>query len=77
VEFTNPVKKEREHKMTIAEVVDAVSQIVSKAFYVHTRGGQMYKFYKDNYDISHRYGMINGISAKDITYINNDREEIG
>jgi|TARA_R110000822_G_scaffold143323_1_gene281570 hypothetical protein len=63
--------------MTISEVVDAVAQIVSSAFYVHTRNGSIYKLYKDNHSISHRYGMINGISAKDITYINNDREEIG
>jgi len=63
--------------MTISEVVDAVAQIVSSAFYVHTTDGELFKLYKDNYSINHRYGMLNGILASQIAYINNDREEIG
>ena len=63
--------------MTIAEVHQAVSQIISKAFYVHTTNGSIFKLYKDNHDISYRYKMLNGIPAHQIKYINNDREEIG
>ena len=63
--------------MTIAEVHQAVSQIISTAFYVHTINGAIFKLYKDNHDISYRYKMLNGIPAHQIKYINNDREEIG
>jgi len=63
--------------MTIAEVHQAVSQIISKAFYVHTTNGAILKLYKDNHNIRYRYEMLNGIPAHQIRYINNDREEIG
>jgi hypothetical protein len=62
--------------MTIAEVHQAVSQIISKAFYVHTTNGSIFKLYKDNHNISYRYENLNGIPAYKIKYINNDREEL-
>jgi len=63
--------------MTIAEVHQAVDQIVSTLFYVHLKDGSIHKLCKNDAEINYRYENLNGISASQIKYINNDREEIG
>ena len=63
--------------MTIVEVHQAVSQIISKAFYVHTTNGSIFKLNKADAQFNYRYENLNGIPAYKIRYINNDREEIG
>ena len=63
--------------MTISQVHQAVSQIVSTLFYVHLKDGSIHKLCKADVEINYRYANLNGISASQITHINNDREEIG
>ena len=63
--------------MTIAEIHQAVSQIISTAFYVHTTNGSIFKLNKADAQFNYRYENLNGIPAYKIRYINNDREEIG
>jgi len=64
--------------MTIAEVRQAISQIISNKFYVHTTDGSIFTLYKDDHDnINSRNKMLGGIPVHAIRYINNDREEIG
>jgi hypothetical protein len=63
--------------MTISEVHQAVSQIISTAFYVHTTNGSIFKLNKADAQFNYRYENLNGIPAYKIRYINNDREEIG
>ena len=63
--------------MTIAEVRQAISQIISNEFYVHTTDGSIFTFYKDDPHLNIRNKMLSGVPVHDIRYINNDREEIG
>jgi hypothetical protein len=63
--------------MTNAEVRQAVSQIISNKFYVHTTDGSIFTFYKDDPDLNLniRNKMFGCIPVRFIRYINDDRGE--